>query len=181
MRARDDRCVGYVRVDAHHGQVQCGSGLSSRGARSKLHCTLCYQRTDCVQPVAWIPLDAIGRAYVDWVLCKQALPPLVNTVHPAPTTWDVILKGLSEELGDAVSVVPLQDWVKKLEERAMNPTAEDLGDIVRIFLYHWKQTAKSTSFPPFEACSQAARFLPWSSPRGAHRVWWCDGPGIRYL
>ncbi|KIP12189.1 hypothetical protein PHLGIDRAFT_371020 [Phlebiopsis gigantea 11061_1 CR5-6] len=80
-------------------------------------------------PVAWMPLDVIGNAYVDWVLSPQALPSLVNVVHPHPTSWDVILKGLSEELGDAVSVVSFQEWAKKLDERAVNPTAQDISDI----------------------------------------------------
>ena len=77
-----------------------------------------------------MPLDAIGKAYVDWVSAQDALPPLLNVVHPHPTSWDVIIEGLHEELGDSVSVVPLQDWVKKLEERSAHPTTQDLADIV---------------------------------------------------
>lgn len=86
-----------------------------------------------LKPVAWMPLDAIGEAYVDWVVSRDDLPPLVNVVHPRPTTWDVILKGLHEELGDGLSMTPLQDWVNKLEERSANPTAQDLQDIVRVY------------------------------------------------
>ncbi|EKM59937.1 uncharacterized protein PHACADRAFT_206156 [Phanerochaete carnosa HHB-10118-sp] len=79
--------------------------------------------------VTWVPLDAIGEAYVDWVLAQDALPALVNVVHPRPTTWDVVLHGLRQELGDNLPVVPLEEWVMKLEERAKNPSAEDLVQI----------------------------------------------------
>ncbi|EKM52251.1 uncharacterized protein PHACADRAFT_260494 [Phanerochaete carnosa HHB-10118-sp] len=77
-------------------------------------------------PVAWIPLDAVGQAYVDWVLEEDVLPALVNVVHPRPTNWDVVLRGLRQELGGNLPIVPVQEWVSKLEEHAMNPTAEDL-------------------------------------------------------
>ena len=84
----------------------------------------------CCQPVAWIPLDAIGLAYVDWVLSASDLPPLVNVVHPRPTNWDVILHGLRQELGGSIPIVPVEEWVGKLEELAKNPTAEDLVRVV---------------------------------------------------
>ncbi|EKM52250.1 uncharacterized protein PHACADRAFT_211524 [Phanerochaete carnosa HHB-10118-sp] len=80
-------------------------------------------------PVAWIPLDAVGQAYVDWVLEEDVLPALVNVVHPRPTNWDVVLRGLRQELGGNLPIVPVQEWVSKLEEHAMNPTAEDLAQI----------------------------------------------------
>ncbi|EKM50011.1 uncharacterized protein PHACADRAFT_130503 [Phanerochaete carnosa HHB-10118-sp] len=79
--------------------------------------------------VAWVPLDAIGEAYVDWVLAQDALPALINVVHPRPTTWDVVLHGLRQELGGNLPVVSLEEWVMKLEERAKNPSAEDLVQI----------------------------------------------------
>jgi hypothetical protein len=77
-----------------------------------------------------MPLDAIGQAYVDWVLSEDKLPRLVNVVHPRPTTWDVILRGLREELGGSLSLVPLSQWVKKLEAHSDSPTQEDLTAMV---------------------------------------------------
>jgi thioester reductase-like protein len=82
------------------------------------------------QSVAWMPLDAIGQAYVDWVLSKDELPRLVNVVHPRPTTWDVILRGLRKELGESVPLVPLSRWVSKLEARSDSPTQDDLTAVV---------------------------------------------------
>ncbi|GJF00095.1 acetyl-CoA synthetase-like protein [Phanerochaete sordida] len=80
-------------------------------------------------PVNWMPLDAIGAAYVDWVLAPDELPPLVNVVHPRPTTWDVVLRGLRAELGERVRAVPVQEWAAQLEAHAKNPSAEDLVEM----------------------------------------------------
>ena len=54
----------------------------------------------------------------------------MNVVHPRPTSWNVILKGIHEELGGQLPIVPLNQWVAKLDTFATNPTAEDLTAIV---------------------------------------------------
>lgn len=78
----------------------------------------------------WVPLDAIAEAYIDWVVARNELPPLVNVVHPRPTSWEVILRGLREELGGTLPIVPLPEWAARLEARAASPSAEDLVNIV---------------------------------------------------
>ncbi|EKM60508.1 uncharacterized protein PHACADRAFT_246502 [Phanerochaete carnosa HHB-10118-sp] len=80
-------------------------------------------------PVDWVPLDAIGKAYVDWVLAEDALPAFVNIVHPRPVVWDTVLNGLRRELGDSLPLMPVKDWVAKLEKYANSPSAEDLARI----------------------------------------------------
>lgn len=75
-------------------------------------------------------MDAVGQAYVDWVLTKEDLPALMNVVHPRPTSWDIILRGLRQELGDGLPIVPVQEWVGKLEELAKDPSPEDLMRVV---------------------------------------------------
>ncbi|GJF00089.1 acetyl-CoA synthetase-like protein [Phanerochaete sordida] len=77
-------------------------------------------------PVDWIPLDAVGEAYIDWALARDELPFVVNVVHPRPTTWEVVLRGLRAELGERFGVVPVQQWLAKLEEHAQDPSAEVL-------------------------------------------------------
>lgn len=79
-----------------------------------------------------MPLDAIGEAYIDWVVAQGDLPLLMNVVHPRPTTWDVILRGVREELGGTVPIVPLEEWVAKLKAHAANPSPETLNRIVGI-------------------------------------------------
>ncbi|GJE92597.1 acetyl-CoA synthetase-like protein [Phanerochaete sordida] len=81
---------------------------------------------DMTGPVNWVPLDAIGEMYVDWVNARDDLPALVNVVHPRPTSWDVVLAGLRAEVGGNVPVIPLDDWVSKLEALSTTATAEDL-------------------------------------------------------
>lgn len=76
-------------------------------------------------------MDAIGRMYIDWLLTDGELPPLVNVVHPRPTTWDVVFRGIQEELGYELPVVPMDIWVEKLEARAVDATAEDIENVVR--------------------------------------------------
>ena len=78
-----------------------------------------------------MPLDAIGQAYVYWILSQEKLPSLVNFVHPRPTSWDIILKGINEELSNNLPIIPLTEWVVKLESVSAEPTAEDLEVIVR--------------------------------------------------
>lgn len=80
--------------------------------------------------VAWMPLDAIGQAYVEWVLSQNSLPKLVNVVHPRPATWDVILRGLREELGN-LPMIPFSQWMEKVNGLSANPTANDLEAVVR--------------------------------------------------
>ena len=80
-------------------------------------------------------MDAVGQAYVDWTLTKEDLPALVNVVHPRPTNWDVILNGLRQQLGDSLPVVPVEEWVAKLEELARNPVPEDLVRVVSLCTY----------------------------------------------
>ena len=72
--------------------------------------------------------------YVDWVNTRDDLPALVNVVHPRPTSWDIILAGLRKEVGEDVPVVPLDDWVAKLEALSTTATAEDLTRVVSAYM-----------------------------------------------
>ncbi|KIP12212.1 hypothetical protein PHLGIDRAFT_508051 [Phlebiopsis gigantea 11061_1 CR5-6] len=80
-------------------------------------------------PVAWVPLDAVGQAYVDWVCSEDDLPGLVNVVHPRPTDWATVLVGLQKELGDRVPLVPPAQWMDELELRSTRPSPEDVENI----------------------------------------------------
>lgn len=76
-----------------------------------------------------MPLDAIGRIYSDWVTSNSDFPLLVNVVHPRPTTWDVVFRGICEELGSQFPVVTLDEWVSKLD-RAAAASEQDLTNMV---------------------------------------------------
>ena len=109
------------------------------------------------QPIFWTPSDAIGGIYVDWILRRDDLPPLVNVIHPRPTTWNIILNGLCEELGVRLAVTPLRDWVQKLEERSANMTSQDLKHIVSADA-PCSSTISSNRL--VSACAEISRLLP---------------------
>lgn len=77
-----------------------------------------------------MPLDAIGQAYVDWVISNEELPELVNVVHSRPLGWNIIARGVCEELGTVLHVIPLDKWVSRLEECANSATLERITQIV---------------------------------------------------
>lgn len=54
----------------------------------------------------------------------------MNVVHPRPTSWEVVLKGIREELDDDLQTIPLLKWLWKLESQAEHATLEDLKNIV---------------------------------------------------
>ena len=83
-----------------------------------------------LQPVSWVPLDAIGKMYIDLLFRDAQLPQLVNVVHPRPTSWSEILNGLSSELGN-LPIIPLTEWVGRLEARSTHAGAHDIDDVVR--------------------------------------------------
>ena len=105
------------------------------------------------QPVAWMPLDAIGEAYVDWVLSESALPALVNVVHPIPITWDIILRGICDEIGGNLTIISIQDWVAKLESVSVNPSAQDLLDIVSSHYFISSQLLTASTQPALKLIS----------------------------
>ena len=87
---------------------------------------------DELQPVPWVPLDAVGQTYVDWVVSPDRMPDLINLVHPHPTTWDVILRGIHEATGHTLTTISLDEWLKTLEALSVNATVQDMVNIVRI-------------------------------------------------
>ncbi|EKM51562.1 uncharacterized protein PHACADRAFT_127221 [Phanerochaete carnosa HHB-10118-sp] len=79
--------------------------------------------------VSWVPLDAIGSAYIDWVVSDDKMPLLVNVVHPRPASWDVVLRGIKTELGRDLPVIPLDVWIAKLDIQSSAATTEDLARV----------------------------------------------------
>ena len=76
-------------------------------------------------------MDAIGQAYVDWVLSSDDLPDFVNVVHPCPVAWDVVLHGVCDELHKSLPVVPLAEWISKVERAMQSSSLDQMAEIVR--------------------------------------------------
>lgn len=81
--------------------------------------------------VSWIPIEAVARAAVDISLSVNA-PTLVNIVHPHPTPARHVFGAIKEALESDVSlsVVPIQEWVDKLEVIAQGASESELSTIV---------------------------------------------------
>ncbi|KAL6302718.1 hypothetical protein BKA93DRAFT_736353 [Sparassis latifolia] len=86
--------------------------------------------------VSWVPMDAVARATVDAILHPQP-PECINVVHPRPVLWPQILSAVNNELGLNLPVVPLEDWVSKLESTAEDASAKDLDNIPAIKLLEY--------------------------------------------
>lgn len=68
--------------------------------------------------------------YVDILTSPEALPQVINVVHPRPTTWHEVLVGISEELGGHLPFVSLEEWVARLETLPAEVSNEELQRIV---------------------------------------------------
>lgn len=72
----------------------------------------------------WVPDNILAGALLDYVTASEPLPAMMNFVHPRPSTWGDVLKGISAALGD-IPFVPVSDWVAKLEALLKTATADD--------------------------------------------------------
>lgn len=72
--------------------------------------------------------------YLDLLTSNEPLPPVINVVHPRPTTWKEILHGIWDELDGEYPFVTLQDWVAKLDALPTNVSNEELQKIVSSFI-----------------------------------------------
>ena len=79
-----------------------------------------------------MPLDAIGDMYVDLLVSREPLPPMVNVVHPHPTTWEDVLANVRDELGGHIPYVSMDEWIDKLEILSANASNDDLQRIVSL-------------------------------------------------
>lgn len=116
--------------------------------------------------MAWVPLDAIGQTYADWVLSHDELPALVNLVHPRPTAWHVVRRGVCDALGTSPPVVPLAAWVSKVEHAMHTASLRQMADIPAAKILNFFRdllSASSTGQAPLgvEFCTAA---LQRSSP-----------------
>lgn len=74
-------------------------------------------------------MDVVATVTVDLLFSPEA-PELVNVVHPRPVPWRDIMNSVNAELEKNLPYVPLEDWVKKVEDAANSASAKDLEDTV---------------------------------------------------
>ena len=76
-------------------------------------------------------MDAVAAVVKDIVLVSGKLPSLVNVVHPRRSSWSDVLENVNKHLPQGrLPFIPFSDWIRKLEERSIFATAEDLNRMV---------------------------------------------------
>ncbi|KAF7330079.1 Acetyl-CoA synthetase-like protein [Mycena kentingensis (nom. inval.)] len=77
--------------------------------------------------LSWIPPDVVARVVIDVALEGDAQLRATNLVHPCPVAWDTIFGALASDAG--LPLVPIDEWVQRVEASAADATAEDLERI----------------------------------------------------
>lgn len=74
---------------------------------------------DDLPDVDWIPIDNLSRAVVDIAIStlqiKESIVSYFNLVNPTPVAWHEFLHPIKEFCGPDAQVVPLVEWIEKLQ------------------------------------------------------------------
>ncbi|CAE7151180.1 unnamed protein product [Rhizoctonia solani] len=84
-----------------------------------------------VGTVSWLPLDIAARSIIDTcITCDEELPPVIHASHPLPVPWVDIMTAFSEVLtphiGCSLPVVELEEWNKRVAQKAANFQGSDV-------------------------------------------------------
>jgi thioester reductase-like protein len=76
-----------------------------------------------LETIDWIPVDILSRIIVDLAESTGSanpdiIPPVYHTVNPFRTTWKELLPTVHASLGKHLKVIPLDKWIRALEESA---------------------------------------------------------------
>lgn len=76
-------------------------------------------------------MDAVATAVTEMVLSTEYLPPLVNVSHPRPVTWHEVFTNINSSFKDTpLQIVPLDDWLQRLQAVSDEDASVDLQRIV---------------------------------------------------
>ncbi|CCM03416.1 uncharacterized protein FIBRA_05547 [Fibroporia radiculosa] len=86
--------------------------------------------------VSWLPIDKAALAAIEIVLQehKEHNIPVLNLVHPHPTTARAVFSAITSALKLDLPIVSFPKWLEKIEEHAKNPTPQLLQEIPAIKL-----------------------------------------------
>ncbi|EPQ57812.1 acetyl-CoA synthetase-like protein [Gloeophyllum trabeum ATCC 11539] len=87
--------------------------------------------------VSWIPMHTVASVISDVALASVDVPLALNVVHPHPVEWNSIMGDVAQALSPESSplpVVPFEEWVAKIEEKALKAEKEDYESIPAIRL-----------------------------------------------
>ncbi|KAF7291295.1 Acetyl-CoA synthetase-like protein [Mycena indigotica] len=91
--------------------------------------------------VAWLPPSAVAQTVLDVALQagEGERPAVLNVVHPRPAPWDTVFGALAEAAG--VPLVPIEEWLDRVEREGKNADAEMLARIPAIKLLGFLKAA----------------------------------------
>ncbi|KAG6818855.1 hypothetical protein H0H93_000951 [Arthromyces matolae] len=83
-------------------------------------------------------MDAAAAAIAEAVLRAETLPRTLNLVNPRSTDINIViaylLAAMVKLLGKHLNIVPMKEWLAKLEECAVNATTDTLKEIPAIII-----------------------------------------------
>ncbi|KAF7293800.1 Nonribosomal peptide synthetase [Mycena chlorophos] len=137
------------------GQV---SGSATNGAWSatewvpaivKSSITLGHFPADPGAVAPFLSPEAVAKAVVDVALYKEEVPAMMNVVHPRPASWNVVFGAMAKAAG-VEDMIPIDQWLKEVGERAERATAVDLELVPAIKIVDFlKSTIKRLSRAEF--------------------------------
>jgi hypothetical protein len=86
-------------------------------------------------------MDSVSRAILEIAFTEESLPIAVNLVHPKPVPWKHIMQSVTECLVrgkksmNELPLIPFEEWVGLLEERAESARNEDINMTVRVLTH----------------------------------------------
>ncbi|KAK7693163.1 hypothetical protein QCA50_002729 [Cerrena zonata] len=113
----------------------------------------------------WVPDNILAGALLDYITASEPLPDLMTFVHPQPSTWSKVFNDIGAALG-GIPVVPITDWMAKLEALAKIATAEDYRrapalKILPLFRAMVEDSRRDRPGKPLQfASDKARRFSP---------------------
>ena len=72
-------------------------------------------------------MDAVSDCITELAFHHQRLPPVLNIVHPRPTSWNTIFKLLNDtlvlqkKLDELLPFIPFPEWLSLVESHAQSP------------------------------------------------------------
>jgi thioester reductase-like protein len=78
-----------------------------------------------LETIDWIPVDILSRIIVDLAESTESantdiIPPVYHTVNPFLTSWKELLPTVHASLGKHIKVIPLDKWIRALEQSAID-------------------------------------------------------------
>ncbi|GJE88919.1 acetyl-CoA synthetase-like protein [Phanerochaete sordida] len=108
--------------------------------------------------VSWIPVDAVSNALVDLIVSDKVLPEVLNVVHPSSVPWSRVFEHIGTQLGQRnLTVLPLSDWVRAVEEIAAEGRPENLERVPAVkILQFLRKVLHDSSVKPDSSYTEAA-------------------------